>query len=273
MHENGDPVPTIKVTIEDKIAHVKLDRPAVFNALSPDLLRELIDTCDQLATTDACRVIVLEGAGKHFSAGADLPGFVQDLASDPHATADLGRRATEAIGALPQITIAAIHGYCVGGALVLAAACDIRLVADDSSFFIPELDAGIPLAWGGMAHLVRLVGESLAADLVLSCRRFDAVDALQSGFSSRTVASADLRAETEKLAQSIAQKAKIVLRTTKQQLNSIRNGSFDASADAQAMLAALDDPEAQHASRQYIEKNIGHSSGPAADVDQNSTST
>ena len=85
---------------------------------------------------------------------------------------DLGRRAAEALAAIPQITIAAIKGYCIGGALVLSAACDLRIAADDSRFSIPELDAGIPLSWGGMAHVVRLLGESLANDLVLTCRRF-----------------------------------------------------------------------------------------------------
>ena len=247
----------IKLTIEDKIALVRIDRPAVFNALSPSLLQELVDLCADIAVNDTCHVVVLEGAGEHFSAGADLPEFMQDLESDPHATADLGRRATDALAALPQITIAAVHGYCVGGALVLAAACDIRLIADDSRFFIPELDAGIPLAWGGMAHLVRLVGESRAADLVLSCRHFGAEEALRSGFASRVVAAGDLHSETESLAQSIANKARIVLRTTKQQLISIQNGTFDAGSDAHAMLAALADPDAQRTSQDYIRKNIG----------------
>jgi enoyl-CoA hydratase/carnithine racemase len=249
-------MPDIKLAIEDGIAHIRFDRPTVYNALSPSLLQELIYLCTDIATNNACRVVVLEGVGEHFSSGADLPKFMQDLESDPQATADLGRRATDSLAALPQITIAAVQGYCVGGALVLAAACDIRLVADDSRFFIPELDAGIPLAWGGMGHLVRLVGESLAADLVLSCRHFGADDALQSGFASRIIAAADLRAETESLAQSIAHKAQIVLRTTKQQLNSIRNGTFDASNDAHAMLAALADPDARQASLDYVRNNI-----------------
>jgi len=209
-------------------------RPTVFNALSPSLLQELIDLCTDVAANNACRVVVLEGVGEHFSAGADLPKFMQDLESDPQATADLGRRATDSLAALPQITIAAVQGYCVGGALVL----------------------GIPLAWGGMGHLVRLVGESLAADLVLSCRHFGADDALQSGFASRIIAAADLRAETESLAQSIAHKAQIILRMTKQQLNSIRNGTFDASNDAHAMLAALADPDARQASLDYVRNNI-----------------
>jgi len=231
-------MPDIKLATEDGIAHIRFDRPTVFNALSPSLLQELIELCTDIAANDTCRVVVLEGVGEHFSAGADLPKFMQDLESDPQATADLGRRATDSLAALPQITIAAVQGYCVGGALVLAAACDIRLVADDRRFFIPELDAGIPLAWGG------------------SCRHFGADDALQSGFASRIIAAADLRAETESLAQSIAHKAQIILRMTKQQLNSIRNGTFDASNDAHAMLAALADPDARQASLDYVRNNI-----------------
>ena len=116
----------INLSIAGGIARLQLNRPQVFNALSPDLLQELILHCDELATDEAARVVVLEGAGKHFCAGADLPRFTKSMESDPHGTADLGRRAAEALATLPQITIATIKGYCIGGALVLSAACDLR---------------------------------------------------------------------------------------------------------------------------------------------------
>jgi enoyl-CoA hydratase/carnithine racemase len=181
-----------------------------------------------------------------------LPEFHKDLVSDPQPTADLGRRAAEAIEALPQIAIAAIQGHCVGGALVLAAACDVRVAADNSRFFIPELDAGIPLAWGGMAHMVRLVGESLAADLVLTCRRFGPEEALQSGFISRIIPATGFADEIAALADSIAQKPALALRLTKQQLGAIRKGTFDAKLDAGALLASLADKEAKDTSDAYV---------------------
>ena len=137
-----------------------------------------------------------------------------------------------------------------------ASACDVRVAADDSRFFIPELDAGIPLAWGGMAHMVRLVGESLAADLVLTCRRFDADDAIRAGFVSQVVPAADFEAAVSGLAETIASKPGLALRISKQQLMAIRSGTFDARDDAKALLASLNDPEARKASDTYISSRM-----------------
>ena len=247
----------LNIISSNGLVRLQLNRPTVLNALSPKLLRAIIDACKDIGQDDSVRVVVLEGAGQHFSAGADLPAFHKDLVSDPLPTADLGRRATEAIAALPQIAIAAIRGHCVGGALVLAAACDVRIAADDSRFFIPELDAGIPLAWGGMAHMVRLVGETLAADLVLTCRRFDADDAIRSGFVSQVVAAANFDDAVTELAETIAGKPRLALRISKQQLIAIRNGTFDARNDAKALLSSLADAEARKASDAYIASRLG----------------
>jgi len=243
----------LNVTHEGGITRVVLDRPSVLNALSPGLLAELIELCADLARRDSVRVVVLEGAGKCFSAGADLPAFFPLLAGpDARSTADLGRRATNAIAQLPQITIAGVRGHCVGGGLVLAGACDIRIASDDARFAIPELDAGIPLGWGGMEHLVRLVGTTLAADLVLSCRTFGPEEALRGGLISRIVPVAALDDATSELAAAIARKPLSVLRITKRQLTEIRDGEFDPGKDADALLTALKDPEVLDAGRRYV---------------------
>jgi len=247
----------IELSVTGSIARLRLNRPDVFNALSPNLLEGLIDRCSELAQDDSTKVVVLEGSGKHFCAGADLPQFMKLMESDPRGTADLGRRAAEALATIPQITIATIKGYCIGGALVLSAACDLRIAADNSRFSIPELDAGIPLSWGGMAHVVRLVGESLASDLVLTCRPFDAADALRSGFISRIVAANDFDEEVTALAESVAAKPRIVLRQTKRKLTDIRAGTFDARDDAAEMIDAMRDSEATSIGQEYVRRNIG----------------
>ncbi len=246
----------INLTINDGIARLRLSRPEVFNALSPGLLKQLIENCGALAEDDSTNVVVFDGAGKHFCAGADLPQFTKYMESDPHGTADLGRRAAEALAALPQITIAGIRGHCIGGALVLSAACDLRIAADNSRFSIPELDAGIALSWGGMAHVVRLVGETMANDLVLTCRPFNADDALRAGFISRIVAIGEFDKALVALAENVAAKPQIVLRQTKRKLRDIRAGTFDARDDAAEMVAAMADPEASAISQAYIRKNI-----------------
>jgi enoyl-CoA hydratase/carnithine racemase len=243
----------LRVSTGEGVARIVFDRSKSRNALSPSMLRDLIVLSEELGRDDTVRVVLLQGAGNCFSAGADLPMFLMELGKgDAHPAADLGRRATEAVGSLPQTTIAAIQGYCVGGGVVLAGACDIRLAAHDARFQIPELEAGIPLAWGGLAHLVRLVGETVAVDWVLSARRFDADEALRAGLISRAVAPDRLANEAERLATSIAAKPGSVLRTTKRQLLAIRAGTFDARTDADALLAALRDPEAMKTAIEYM---------------------
>lgn len=253
----------LNVSIEEGVARVVFDRPNVLNALSPGLLSQLIEACEDLENSDAVRVVVFTGAGRCFSAGADLPAFLRSLQGpDGQATADLGRLATNAIAALPQITVAGIRGHCVGGALVLAGACDIRIAADDARFMIPELDAGIPLAWGGMEHLIRLVGETLAADLVLSCRPFGADEALRGGLISRVVSADQLEEELATLVPTIARKPKSVLRITKQQILAIRGDRFNAREDANALLSSLKDPEALIVGRAYVAGRIGDKGSP-----------
>jgi len=255
--EHHEPMPNVNLSISGKIARLELDRPAVFNALSSELLEELIAHCERLASDESVRVVIFEGAGRHFCAGADLPKFTAAMREDAEKTADLGRRAADALGAVPQITLAAIRGYCIGGALVLSGVCDMRVAARNSRFSIPELDAGIPLSWGGTAHLIRLVGETLANDLVLTCRPFDGEDALTAGLVSRLIDDASFEDEVAALAGEIAGKPWIALRQTKRKLRAIREGSFDARDDAAEMTAAMDDPEAQEIGRAYIRRILG----------------
>ena len=255
--DSGCPVADLTLSVSNTIARLQLNRPAVLNALSPALLSELIDLCVELESNDSIRVVVLEGAGEHFSAGADLPSFTEGLRSDPHHTADLGRRASEAISALPQITIAAIRGYCIGGGIVLSGACDMRVAADNTRFSIPELAAGIPLSWGGMADLVRLLGPAMANDLVLTGKPFGADDALDAGFISRVIAADKFDAQVHELTEQIASRPALVLRQTKRKLKDIRNGTFDARDDAVDMLEAAADEEAAAIGQDYIRERLG----------------
>jgi len=250
-------VADLNVSRKDGVATLEFNRLPVLNALSPGLLRELIDSCASISADDAVRVVVLRGAGPNFSAGADLPAFHVELEADPQTSADLGRRAAMAIAELPQVTIAAVRGYCVGGGVVLAGACDLRVVADYCRFSIPEVDAGIPLAWGGMQRLVALIGETMTADLVLTCRPIDATEALRIGLASRILPGEKFEAEVQDLAASIAAKAAIVLRIFKQQLKGLRDGSYDAREDAAGLQAARRDAEASRIGAAYIASRLG----------------
>ncbi len=252
----------LNVCVEGAVARVVFDRPKALNALTPDMLGELIEVCEELGKNDAVKVVVFTGAGNCFSAGADLPAFLPLLSGpDARATADLGRRTTNAVAELPKITVAAVRGHCVGGALVLAGACDLRVAASDARFMIPELDAGIPLGWGAMEHLIRLVGTTLAADLVFSSRPLGPEEALRRGLVSQVFSIDRFEVELETLLSNIVRKPKIVLRITKRQILAIRDGSFDPREDADAMLSSLKDPEAMKAGLEYISEHIQRKRG------------
>lgn len=245
-------MPDLELTIADHIAWLTLNRPAARNALSPALLECLIDACQTLRIDEQVSVVVVRGSNAVFSAGADLVSFMARLHGDEALeVADLGRRAALALLELPQISIAAIEGHCVGGGLVLASSCDLRWAAPKAWFSVPELDLGIPLAWGGMQRLVALVGETLAVDLVVTCRRLDAASAVSCGLIS-TILEGDFASELASQVASVAARPAGVLRTTKKQLQGIRSGRFDARGDAAALLAALGDPDSQKAALDYM---------------------
>ena len=247
-------MPELNITQEDGVLYIEINRPQVLNAISPDLLDGLIDLCNSIKMNDNIRVVVLRGAKDNFSSGADLPSFQKKLKEDPHRVADLGRVAAEELSLLPQITIAAIQGHCIGGAAVLASACDIRIASENSRFVIPELDAGIPLTWGGLDHLVSLVGFSVATDLVTTCREFDAREAYEIGFTSRIITAENFMMELISLANTIATKPKTALRITKQQLISLRTGAYNSKKDAALMLESLTSPDGKETHNKYVRK-------------------
>ncbi|MEY2958987.1 MAG: enoyl-CoA hydratase, partial [Actinomycetota bacterium] len=148
------------------------------------------------------------------------------------------------------------HGHCVGGGLVLAAACDLRLASDDVRFSIPEVDLGIPLAWGGIPRLVRELGPAVTKELVLTCRPFGAEEALALRFLNRVVPAGELTAAAEALAAELADKPGFSLRATKMQVNAVMDeiaGVGRNANDADSLVAALHDDESRAASRKYLQ--------------------
>lgn len=244
----------------DAVATLLLDRPERLNALSRVLLGEVVEACRWLDATTGIKAVVVRGAGRAFSAGFDLGDFRQlDRGSDeqmsPRDTADLGRVAADALTDVRPLTVAAIHGHCVGGGLVLAAACDLRIAADDARFSIPEVDLGIPLAWGGIPRLVRELGPAVTKELVLTCRAFGADEALALRFLNRVVPADEVIAAAEELAATLASKPAFSLRATKTQVNAVMDeiaGTGRNANDADTLVAALQDPESREASRQYL---------------------
>lgn len=247
---------TLAVTIDGPIARLTLDQPQKLNPVGLVPLRELAEAAQWLDTQRDVVVTIVTGAGERaFSAGFDLTEF--GAPQTPRGGADLGARMADAIEAMDSVTIAAIHGHCIGGGLVLAAACDLRIAADNTNFAIPEVDLGIPLAWGGIPRLVREIGPAATRELVMTCRPFDAHEAKSLGFLNRVVTRRELDGAVDEMAAALADKAPSVIRATKRQVHDAIEdvASTRSSWIGQPVLdAANNDPEARAAAKRYLER-------------------
>ncbi len=248
---------TVRVDVDGPVGHLTLTQPDKLNPLGTVPLREIAEAAAWFDTTSA-HVVVVTGEGRAFSSGFDLREFAggtSDASVSPRQQADLGRVMAEAMERMSALTIAAIKGPCVGGGVVLAGVCDLRIAADDTVFSIPEVDLGIPLAWGGIPRLVREIGPAVTRELVLTCRPFDADEARSLGFVNRVVPRAELDATVAELAGQLGRKAPSVVRATKRQVIEALEDvapTVGAWADADLLGAAMADPEARAAARAYL---------------------
>ncbi|MDH3993213.1 MAG: enoyl-CoA hydratase/isomerase family protein [Gammaproteobacteria bacterium] len=251
---------TLEVKVEGSIGSLWLNRPERLNALSTNVLQELAEAARWFDQQKDVRVVVVGGRGRAFSAGADLDGFPALGDSGVREAADAGRIMADALEGMRALTIARIQGWCVGGGLVLAAACDLRVATRSARFSIPEIDLGIPLAWGGIPRLVREIGPALTRELVITCREFDAEEARTSGFLNRVVSEADLDTEINTLAKQVAAKPAYPVAATKAHVAAVTAqmvGTQRAWSDADSLIGGLLDPECGAAREAYI-KARGH---------------
>ena len=247
---------TVRATAQGPVGSLVLDRPDKLNAMSRRMLQELIDAAGWFDAQREVKVVVVRGEGRAFSAGADLSAMGGAEGSGREG-ADLGRRMAEAIAGMRALTIAAVHGHCVGGAVVLAIACDLRVAAEDATFSIPEVDLGIPLTWSGIPRLVRELGPALTKELVLTCRPFDAREARAMRFVNRVVPAGELLAQAGALADKLAAQPAYALELTKRHVNAGAEeaGSTGRSfAEAETLLEALRDEESLAVMRGYLER-------------------
>lgn len=177
---------------EGRVVRVTLNRPDRLNVLDDTLRKAFAQLLHELEERPDISVLVLAGAGRAFSAGADFrktgyPPIEGDWATRRHRTGTW-QRVLDQLDRIPQVTVARLHSHVVGGAALLAAAFDIRVAADDTVVRIPELAIGIPLTWAGTPLLVREVGLPVARDWIMTCRPVPADELLRTGFAQRVVA-------------------------------------------------------------------------------------
>jgi len=210
----------VQLQTAGRVATVTIDSPETLNAMSTEVLTELLGELEGLMRRDDVGAVILTGTGdKAFVAGANITEMQGKGPLEGRAFADLGQRVTTTIEALPQPVIACINGYALGGGCELALACDIRLCAEHARFGQLEINLGIMPGWGGTQRLARLCGLGFAKELVYTGRMADAEEALRWGLVNAVYPKDQLREKAGELAATIAGKSGLIQRYAKTALN------------------------------------------------------
>ncbi|MBA1200626.1 crotonase/enoyl-CoA hydratase family protein [Pseudomonas capeferrum] len=231
-----------KVELTDNMAHVQIDRPEKLNAMNAAFWQEIIDIFRWIDDEDAVRVVVLSGAGRHFSSGIDLmllASVANQLGKDVGRNARLLRRTIlgmqasfNAVDSCRKPVLAAIQGYCIGGAIDLICACDMRYCSTDAQFSIKEIDMGMAADVGTLQRLPRIIGDGMLRELAYTGRTVEAVEALRIGLVNRVFDDpASLLEGVFAIATDIAAKSPIAVAGTKRMLDYMRDHRIDDGLD------------------------------------------
>ena len=249
----------IQVERDDSIATVVFNRPKMRNAISLAMWAEIASVTNELAVDEAVRAIVYRGAGRQaFASGADISEF-QENRKDI-ATALAYNKTTEAaynaIRMCPKPTVAMVFGFCMGGAMALAMAADLRFGAAGSRFGIPAARLSIIYGLDPVHQLVDLVGPAYAKDILYSARTVDAEEALRIGFIQRLVPVAELETYTYDYLKKVAANAPLSVQGTKAQVQAIFEGISAAHREhlRDLGIATFDSEDYREGTRAFLEK-------------------
>ena len=204
----------VLVEREEPIAVVLLNRPQQLNALSDELMDELVSELERLDRDEAIRCIVLGGSERAFAAGADIAELAATSAIELYYARRIERWDT--IRGLWTPLVAAVSGYCLGGGCELAMACDLIVASETARFGQPETSLGIIPGAGGTQRLTRAVGKATAMDVILSGRFLSADEALAAGLVARVVVREAWLREAKAVAREIATKGPVATRLAKE---------------------------------------------------------
>jgi len=200
---------------EENIAVITLNRPDALNALSSGLLKELDNVLEEIRRDNKIRSVVITGAGRAFSSGADLTEGGSGGEAEARARTELGQKVFDKIETFDKPVIAAINGYALGGGLEMASACDMRIASEKAQFGNPEVNIGLIPSWGGCVRIPKLIGRAKAAQIVLTGERIDAKEAERIGLVNKVVSPDELKSTAMYLAGQLAIKAPIAMRLAK----------------------------------------------------------
>jgi len=259
--ETGQAASTGKITHfkSGGVGHLVFDNPARRNAMSRDMVRQVPEVLADFEGDSDIRVVVVSGAGdKSFVSGADISEFEKT-----RANAETARQSSaasmamfEGLRAFPKPTVAKIRGYCFGGGVALACACDLRVAADDALFAIPAARLGIGYRPSFTRWVVDAVGPANAKEILITARRYDADEALRLGLVHRVVPVAEFDAFMDDYAGRIADNAPLSMRAAKAIVNEVAKGLGEADLElcARHVDACSDSEDFIEGRRAFMEK-------------------
>jgi enoyl-CoA hydratase len=246
--------PLILVERDPPIGVLLLNRPQQLNALSTELLDELLERLRSLDADDAIRCLVIGGSDRAFAAGADIGELAKTGAIElyQHWRVDFW----DGLRSLRAPIVAAVSGVCLGGGCELAMACDLIVASETAQFGQPEILLGLIPGAGGTQRLPRAVGKALAMDMVLTGRRLSAQEALAAGLVSRVVAQDSWLEEAKAVAREIAAKSPVALRLGKESVDRAFDVPLTAGLDSERrnLYLARASEDAQEGLEAFLEK-------------------
>jgi enoyl-CoA hydratase len=244
----------VKVEREPPIAVVRLNRPQQLNALSDELMDELVSALQELDRDDEIRCVVLGGSERAFAAGADIGELARSSAIELYYQRRVER--WDAIRGLWKPIVAAVSGFCLGGGCELAMSCDLIVASETAQFGQPETSLGIIPGAGGTQRLTRAVGKAVAMDVILSGRRLTAQEALEAGLVARVVSREAWLEEAKRVAVEIASKGPVATRLAKESVNRAFESTLGAGLEAErrALYLAFASDDAREGLTAFTEK-------------------
>lgn len=208
----------VEVTKQGNIGIITMNRPEALNALSSEVFADLTKALDQVEHDDDVYVVVITGAGRAFVAGADIGEMANMNVEEGLAFSELGNGLLMRVDMFPKPTIAAVNGFALGGGCELSLACDIRIASEKAKFGQPEVGLGIIPGFGGTQRMARIIGTGPAMELIFTADTIDAKQAEKIGMVNHVVPAEELMNTAIAMAEKIASKAQVAIRTSKMAL-------------------------------------------------------
>ncbi len=226
--------------VENGIALLTINRPKALNALNSETLSELNACLAELENNEAVKVVILTGSGaKSFVAGADISEMVNATPAEGRKMGLLAREAFGRLENMPQVTIAAVNGFALGGGCEISMACDIRVASENAKFGQPECGLGILPGFGGTQRLARLVGKGRAKELIFTCDMISAEEAYRIGLANHVVPQEELIGYCKSMAGRIMKNGPFAVTLAKQAINTGMDTDLDSGLKLEANLFGL----------------------------------